>query len=389
MNSRQNCLTPSTPGAWSDDGSWSTTFAANTSPRRSNSRAAKRSWQWACAAMFSSLDICVSLIVGSCERDGARRLRHWRPRPASVPWQAQVGPLGSRASPASHVVGTPYLVRCPCWARCSTGTRRASEASPGSAHRRPGIQFVGQDGRDQPVEHALAVLGGLGGGPGEGGHLLDHVTDVRREHGRIIRRSSATMAPCSSRARVARSEWRLASASASCRGQSSIEQPRQAREGTICAPGTPQHPWRLHERAGDVMPLEPGQAVRLIPWAVPRLDTSWLIAANHDVAAPGSPGTAGQPHGAQPMLTRFGPSALICPPAHSPVGRETPPGWCLVDSRGFVGLRPVPPAALQARQRRVDPVSCPCKYLRRSTSTSPATVRPSTDIPFGAAGTST
>jgi len=137
------------------------------------------------------------------------------------------------------------------------------------------------------------------------------------------------------------------------------------------------------------MPLEPGQAVRLMPWAVPRLDTSWLIAANHDVAAPGSPGTAGQPHGAQPMLTRSGPPALICPPAHSPVGRETPPGWCLVDSRGFVGLRPVPPAALQARQRRVDPVSCPCKYLRRSTSTSPATVRPSTDIPFGAAGTST
>jgi hypothetical protein len=33
------------------------------------------------------------------------------------------------------------------------------------AERRPGIQFVGQDGRNQPVEHALAVLGGLGDGP--------------------------------------------------------------------------------------------------------------------------------------------------------------------------------------------------------------------------------
>ena len=33
------------------------------------------------------------------------------------------------------------------------------------------------------------------------------------------------MAPCSSRARVAHSGWWLASASASCRGQSSIEQP--------------------------------------------------------------------------------------------------------------------------------------------------------------------
>ena len=49
------------------------------------------------------------------------------------------------------------------------------------------------------------------------------------------------MAPCSSRARVARSGPWLASASAGCRGQGSIEQPRQAREGAICTPGTPQH----------------------------------------------------------------------------------------------------------------------------------------------------
>src|SRR5690242_4340611 len=51
-------------------------------------------------------------------------------------------------------------------------------------------------------------------------------------------------------------------------------------EGTICAPGTPQHPWRLYERAGDVMPLDPGQVVRLMPWAVPRVDISWWIPAD-------------------------------------------------------------------------------------------------------------
>lgn len=124
------------------------------------------------------------------------------------------------------------------------------------------------------------------------------------------------MAPCSSRARVARSGWWLASAS----------------------PGTPQHPWRLHERRGDVMPLEPGQAVRLMPWAVPRLDTSRLIAANHDVAA-GIPeysrAAAWRPadaHLIRPAGTDLPASAFACPTRNP---RRVGAWWIPADSWGY------------------------------------------------------
>ena len=67
---------------------------------------------------------------------------------------------------------------------------------------------------------------------------------------------------------------------------------------------------------GDVMPLEPGQAVRLMPWAVPRLDTSRLIAANHDVAAPGIPeysrAAAWRPADAHPIPADLPASAFAC-----------------------------------------------------------------------------
>jgi hypothetical protein len=111
--------------------------------------------------MFSSLDICVSLIVGSCERDGARRLRHWR-----YGLHQFHGKLRSARS-------------------------AAGPAPPATSSAR----YTWLDARV-----ALAVvreLGGLGAmfEPGEGGAL------------RVV----------------------AASASTSCRGQGSIEQPRQAR----------------------------------------------------------------------------------------------------------------------------------------------------------------
>ena len=115
-------------------------------------------------------------------------------------------------------------------------------------------------------------------------------------------------------------------------------------ERTMCTPGTPQHPWRLPELPGDVMPLDPraGRAAHALG-----ATTSRYIPV--DRSEPRS-GRAADPRVQQG--SRMAPSRCLPDPGRRRLSArqrirvsdaKPPPGWCLVGARGFVALRPEPP----------------------------------------------